>query len=200
MNYRKPLRLTWAEAATTVLFIIQHEDAARTIMTQFTLGHAFWDINLHLLERYAEAPDSSAVLAVQNEYIRACERETAVWTILACGELPELDEDESEECETELSDEQELSLRVDEQSQLAEAVEKRLTSEEHERECDVVKESMVDAKCKLERLYMQVGDSAQFSIVPVERLLHYRWNKLSHSYLRFFFVWWHSKGCQGRQK
>ena len=102
VNYGKPLRLTCAEAAAAALFIMRYKDAARTVMEQFTWGHAFWDVNLHLLERYAAAANSTAVVAVQNEYIAACERDTAARRSLSYGEVPELDDDESEESECEL--------------------------------------------------------------------------------------------------
>ncbi len=149
VNYGKPLRLTCAEAAAAALFIMRYEDAARTVMAQFTWGHAFWDVNLHLLERYAEAPNSTAVVAVQNEYIRACERDTAARKTLAYGEIPELDEDESKESEAEVLDEQELPAHGDEQYELAESVDKRLTLEEHEPECDAAKKNVVDATAQI---------------------------------------------------
>lgn len=75
VNYGKPLRLTCAEAVAAALYVMRFREEARQVMEGFGWGHAFFEVNEELLERYAACEDSAGVVAVQNEYIALCEQE-----------------------------------------------------------------------------------------------------------------------------
>lgn len=75
VNYGRPLRLTCAEAVAAALYVMRFREEARQVMEGFGWGHAFFEVNGELLERYALCEDSAQVVAVQNEYIAECEEE-----------------------------------------------------------------------------------------------------------------------------
>ncbi|KAI0564902.1 Ribosome biogenesis protein [Gracilaria domingensis] len=75
VNYGKPLRLTCAEALAGGLYIMGFTNPARQVLSKFVWGDSFWQLNEDLLERYRNCESSAAVVAVQNAYIAACEKE-----------------------------------------------------------------------------------------------------------------------------
>jgi pre-rRNA-processing protein TSR3 len=71
VNYGRPLRLTTAEALAGALAICGARSRAERLLEPFAWGEAFLDLNAEPLRRYADCPDSEAVVAVQDEYLDA---------------------------------------------------------------------------------------------------------------------------------
>ena len=77
VNYGRPLKLSCAEALAATLYITNYKEEARALMDKFNWGPSFIDINLDLLEAYADCTDSASVVAAQNAHIERCEAEQA---------------------------------------------------------------------------------------------------------------------------
>lgn len=75
INYGRPLRLSCAEALAAGLYIMGFAEAAYHVLAKFTWGHAFWELNSTILDRYAACENSTEVVQVQGEWIRQCEEE-----------------------------------------------------------------------------------------------------------------------------
>ena len=73
VNYGTPFQLNTVEAFAGALCILGHREQAETILGKFRWGHTFLELNDEPLRRYADCTDSSAVVAVQNEYLDAAE-------------------------------------------------------------------------------------------------------------------------------
>jgi pre-rRNA-processing protein TSR3 len=69
VNYGKPFRLTTVEALAAGLWILGEPDHAERILAKFTWGETFLELNAEPLARYADCADSTAVVAVQDEYL-----------------------------------------------------------------------------------------------------------------------------------
>ena len=69
VNFGKPFRLTTVEALAAGLVILGDRDAAERILSKFTWGETFLELNDEPLRRYAACDDSAAVVAVQGEYL-----------------------------------------------------------------------------------------------------------------------------------
>jgi len=68
VNFGRPLRLTTVEALAAALAILGRRDRAATILSKFTWGETFLELNDEPLRRYADCADSGEVVAVQREY------------------------------------------------------------------------------------------------------------------------------------
>ncbi len=66
-NFAKATKLSTAEAIAAALFIAGLKDEARKLLSIFTWGHTFFELNASLLEDYASAKDSSEIIAVMRE-------------------------------------------------------------------------------------------------------------------------------------
>lgn len=75
VNYAKPLKLTCAEAMAGALYIMGFKSDATTLLSKFSWGESFLDLNKGLLEAYSDCVDSAGVVKVQNDYIAQCENE-----------------------------------------------------------------------------------------------------------------------------
>ncbi|KAJ3195319.1 ribosome biogenesis protein tsr3 [Irineochytrium annulatum] len=75
VNYGKPFKLNCAEALAAALFITGFDEYGHNLMSRFSWGHAFHNINKELFALYAECTDSADVVRCQNEYIERIERE-----------------------------------------------------------------------------------------------------------------------------
>jgi pre-rRNA-processing protein TSR3 len=69
VNYGRPFRLTTVEALAAGLVILGDRDHAERILSKFTWGETFLEMNAEPLERYAACEDSTEVVAVQDEYL-----------------------------------------------------------------------------------------------------------------------------------
>ncbi|EWC45552.1 hypothetical protein DRE_05410 [Drechslerella stenobrocha 248] len=61
VNYGKPWKLNCAEALAACFYITGHSDWAEDILLPFTWGHAFFEINEELLDKYAACKDADEV-------------------------------------------------------------------------------------------------------------------------------------------
>jgi len=69
VNYGRPFRLTTAEALAAGLWILGEPDAAADLLEPFRWGETFLTLNEEPLRRYADCADSTAVVAVQEDYL-----------------------------------------------------------------------------------------------------------------------------------
>lgn len=69
INFGRPFKLTSAEAMAACLFILGEGDQATDLLSRISWGIHFLELNKELLEAYAEALDSEAVLAIQAEFL-----------------------------------------------------------------------------------------------------------------------------------
>jgi len=118
VNYGKPWRLNCVEAFAAAFCICGHDEFAQRILEGFSWGHAFFEVNGKLLQRYAQCKDAEEVGKVQEAYLAQLEKE---WTEKREGQdgddewsggnpnqIPrDEEEQESEEEENEETDEEE---------------------------------------------------------------------------------------------
>jgi pre-rRNA-processing protein TSR3 len=69
VNFGRPMRLTTVEALAAALAIFGRRERAAALLSKFTWGHTFLELNDEPLRRYAACDDSSEVVAVQREYL-----------------------------------------------------------------------------------------------------------------------------------
>ncbi|MEM2838698.1 MAG: DUF367 family protein [Thermoplasmata archaeon] len=70
VNFGHPCTLSSAEALAAALWIIGEREQATLVMSKFGWGQSFIALNRELLEAYASAADSAAVIEIQKQYIR----------------------------------------------------------------------------------------------------------------------------------
>ncbi|KAG9390264.1 ribosome biogenesis protein TSR3 [Carpediemonas membranifera] len=75
VNYGKPTTLTCAEAYAGALYICGLKDESRELMSRFKWGHAFFQLNNELLERYSACTTSEEVIEAQRQYMEQAVRE-----------------------------------------------------------------------------------------------------------------------------
>ena len=66
VNYGKLTKLTTAEAIAAALYIAGFKKEAEDLMSIFTWGHTFLELNGKLLDSYAQAKDSGEIVRMQN--------------------------------------------------------------------------------------------------------------------------------------
>jgi pre-rRNA-processing protein TSR3 len=66
VNFGKATKLTTAEALAGALYIAGFKQEAAELLSIFTWGHTFLELNRALLENYASAQDSSEIIKMQN--------------------------------------------------------------------------------------------------------------------------------------
>ncbi|MDZ7700928.1 MAG: DUF367 family protein [Halobacteriales archaeon] len=69
VNFGRPFRLTTVEALAAGLVILGERGQAEEILSKFRWGGTFLELNAEPLERYAACADSTAVVAVQDDYL-----------------------------------------------------------------------------------------------------------------------------------
>jgi pre-rRNA-processing protein TSR3 len=69
VNFGRPLRLTSVEACAAALFILGEQGQASAILSQFTWGIRFLELNEEPLSRYAAAGDSTDIISIQADYL-----------------------------------------------------------------------------------------------------------------------------------
>jgi len=71
VNYGNAFQLTTVEALAAALYVLGAPGRARDLLSKFTWGETFLELNAEPLERYAACEDSAGVVAVQEEYLAA---------------------------------------------------------------------------------------------------------------------------------
>ncbi|EGT48647.1 hypothetical protein CAEBREN_17378 [Caenorhabditis brenneri] len=75
VNYGKPCHLTCAEAMAAGLYILGFQEAAHKLMTPFSWGEHFIELNKELLDLYAKCNTPEEVIKAQNEYLERIDKE-----------------------------------------------------------------------------------------------------------------------------
>ncbi|GAA5909277.1 hypothetical protein JCM8208_005629 [Rhodotorula glutinis] len=75
VNYGKPYKLTCAEAIAAALYITGFDAQAEVLLSKFSWGHSFWEVNGPIIERYRTCTTPESVLAMQEVMIREMEQE-----------------------------------------------------------------------------------------------------------------------------
>jgi pre-rRNA-processing protein TSR3 len=63
-NFAKATKLSTAEALAGALYIAGFKDEAKELLSVFTWGHTFFELNADLLEEYAAAKDSAEIVSI----------------------------------------------------------------------------------------------------------------------------------------
>ena len=69
VNYGTALRLNTAEAVAGALCILGEREQAERLLSKFSWGHTFLELNAEPLSRYADCADSAEVVAIQDDYL-----------------------------------------------------------------------------------------------------------------------------------
>jgi pre-rRNA-processing protein TSR3 len=69
VNYGTPFQLNTVEAFAGALVILGEREQAEEILSKFSWGHTFLELNAEPLERYAGCADSTEVIEIQDEYL-----------------------------------------------------------------------------------------------------------------------------------
>ncbi len=70
VNFGKATKLTTVEALAAALYIAGFKQEARGLLSIFTWGHTFLELNSALLENYASAQDSTEIIEMQHSFTR----------------------------------------------------------------------------------------------------------------------------------
>jgi len=70
VNFGKPTKLTTVEALAGALAIAGFGEEARELLSVFTWGHTFLDLNGERLEKYAVAKNSAEVVEMQRAFMQ----------------------------------------------------------------------------------------------------------------------------------
>jgi pre-rRNA-processing protein TSR3 len=70
VNFGRPMELTTVEALAAALTILGDREHAERILAKFTWGETFLELNDEPLRRYADCEDSTAVVAIQEQYLQ----------------------------------------------------------------------------------------------------------------------------------
>jgi pre-rRNA-processing protein TSR3 len=66
VNFGKATKLTTAEALAAALYIAGFKQEAAELLSIFSWGHTFLELNRELLENYASAQNSTEIIKMQN--------------------------------------------------------------------------------------------------------------------------------------
>ena len=69
-NYAKATKLSTVEEIAGALYIAGFKDEAQKLLSIFTWGHTFMELNAELLEGYSTAKDSSDIVMMQATMVR----------------------------------------------------------------------------------------------------------------------------------
>lgn len=69
VNFGKPFKLSTVEALAAALVILGMSKQAELILSKFSWGHVFLELNREPLAEYASAKDSSEVVKIQAGYL-----------------------------------------------------------------------------------------------------------------------------------
>lgn len=102
-NFGKPWRLNCVEAIAACFAITGHFDWAAELMSKFSWGHAFLELNADLLEVYSNCKDVAEIKEAETEFLRKVENGETVANFGGNGDLEE-DEENEEDTEDEEED------------------------------------------------------------------------------------------------
>jgi len=71
VNFGKATKLTTAEAIAAALYIAGFKEKATELLSIFTWGHTFFELNNMLLENYVLAKDSTEIVEMQNRLLKS---------------------------------------------------------------------------------------------------------------------------------
>ena len=94
VNYGKPLKLNCVEALAAALMICGFQEESELILSKFTWGLGFLELNAELLDEYAKSTDSESVIQAQQRFLLKMELERQVVAEIS---YPESMSSESEE-------------------------------------------------------------------------------------------------------
>ncbi len=89
VNYGKPWRLNCVEALGAAFYICGHPEWAEEVLSPFSYGQPFLDINSSLLKRYAACKDEEGIKKTEEVWMAKLEKEYA--DSRAAGDGPETD-------------------------------------------------------------------------------------------------------------
>ena len=75
VNYGRPCKLSCAEAIAAALHICGFPEAASIVLSKFTWGHSFFELNAELLNMYAACKSAKEVIEAQQEYLENLSRQ-----------------------------------------------------------------------------------------------------------------------------
>jgi pre-rRNA-processing protein TSR3 len=75
VNYGKPWRLNCVEALGAAFYICGHPEWAEEVLSHFSYGQAFLDINSSILKRYAACTDDADIKKTQDAWMERLEKE-----------------------------------------------------------------------------------------------------------------------------
>lgn len=70
VNYGKAIKLTTVEALAASLYITGFIEKAQLILSIFSWGHSFIDLNYNILENYLRAFDNQEIIKIQNDFLQ----------------------------------------------------------------------------------------------------------------------------------
>ena len=73
VNYGKLTKLTTAEAIAAALYIAGFKGESEELLSIFTWGHTFLELNGMLLDNYATTKDSNEIVEMQNRLLKSKE-------------------------------------------------------------------------------------------------------------------------------
>lgn len=77
VNYGRPWRLNCVEALAATFYICGHPDWAEEVLSTFSYGDAFLEINEQVLKRYAACTDEEEIKKAEEDWLDKIEREHA---------------------------------------------------------------------------------------------------------------------------
>ncbi|KEG14843.1 pre-rRNA-processing protein TSR3 [Trypanosoma grayi] len=77
VNYGRPSKLNCAEALAGALAVVGRIDDAKAVLSHFSWGASFFDVNAELLEGYSKCANAGEVAAFQERYVAMEVRESA---------------------------------------------------------------------------------------------------------------------------
>jgi pre-rRNA-processing protein TSR3 len=69
VNFGKPCKLSSIEAIAAALFILGEKDRSAALLSKVNWGMRFLEVNREPLDLYADAKDSTEIIAIQSLYI-----------------------------------------------------------------------------------------------------------------------------------
>ncbi|NKQ38278.1 MAG: DUF367 family protein [Methanosarcinales archaeon] len=69
VNFGRPFKLTSVEAFAAALYILDKKDEAKNVLSKFSFGDIFLEMNYELLEEYSNAKNSFKIIEIQEQYM-----------------------------------------------------------------------------------------------------------------------------------